>query len=970
MAWVRKAGPNLRRADQTYGLLRRLEAKEGKPHPDKRSPAQRALRTAQRFEGGPEVARAEDRVKSVRDMQNLSARGSQPRSYRRRFAATDEYPGQRLDDAVFQRSNLVPQSNPFSKAERAQPTPEQIAASKARREAQQAQAAAAKEKVANTPKGGIWTGKPVSQTWRNHLHRGSIKNAAISTGLATTATGGVLLSQRRKVEKRDTRRDLETAGGAVAGAATMDALNTVGGQSAKAILKERRNRRGFSPNEEKRWAEHKKTVLGTAAGQPVPNDDSVPQHKKAQLYRTAPKGSIPDRTANRLLAFKNTKGWTGGSLAGAAGVGALAAHRRGSVEKMDPTDLPRAARRAAPKRTKPTEEEIAALRAAKGRTGAPKPPDTPPPAPEAAAAPVAPAARARSSFLGRGQIRDLAIGVPVGAAGLGYALRPQRKKPEALAKADRRRERAGALGLGAGAVAAHAAEGRELKLSERELGRVISANNADGVGVGDFKPEQPRIDRGIHASRAVSRLDNARALRGAKSVLGLGTLVAGKKAVEKRDRGDTAQRTAAGAVGGAALLDAADTVAGASLKRIAVRQRDEARRTMTSDQVRANNTIMREHGEKHGLVDDRGRGRAPKPDDPHKTKNAYYRSYPTAVPGGRVQRLNALRDKKTGPILAAGATLGGLAGLHSSRVEKAGKIGFHHVGALTGTGAAASVLTARRHGATEEAKEAAGATLGGWAAQGAYQGAGYGARNAARGIGGSKVPRHELPHLKADEANFPDPAERAKRAQNAKEREQLNRHHPRKVDQKRNTPLHWHGAKTERILGRTHGGKTGTALGTALTLGGVALGAEAASSKKRPLSSSKVTKAVTYGYMEERRNKQRTAYQVGGAALAAGGAAHLQVGRAVARGQRYADASGRGKQYRQGADVVRRGRNQVRNVSGQAVTGLRSRVPGFGTALSVIPPKLRPHAAIGGGALLAARGTPAHDERFVPTGRW
>ena len=49
---------------------------------------------------------------------------------------------------------------------------------------------------------------------------------------------------------------------------------------------------------------------------------------------------------------------------------------------------------------------------------------------------------------------------------------------------------------------------------------------------------------------------------------------------------------------------------------------------------------------------------------------------------------------------------------------------------------------------------------------------------------------------------------------------------------------------------------------------------------------------------------------------------------------------------------------------------LRGRVPGFGTALDLIPAKLRPHAAIGAGALLAARGTPAHHERFVPTGRF
>ena len=129
-----------------------------------------------------------------------------------------------------------------------------------------------------------------------------------------------------------------------------------------------------------------------------------------------------------------------------------------------------------------------------------------------------------------------------------------------------------------------------------------------------------------------------------------------------------------------------------------------------------------------------------------------------------------------------------------------------------------------------------------------------------------------------------------------------------------------------------------------------------------------VGKSREYGYMERKRNLPRTAELAAGGALGAWGASRLKVGGQVARGVRLAAKHGHGEDAENVVHAARQARNQVRRVTGYGESGLRNRIPGFGTALDTIPAKMRPAAATAGGAYLAARAIPTHDERFTATG--
>ena len=78
----------------------------------------------------------------------------------------------------------------------------------------------------------------------------------------------------------------------------------LGGQTAKAKLKQRRAMQGVSPNERKIWREHK-------AKYPDPT----------QRHLNYPK-SLPDWRAQRVLAFKNKRVVGRGALVAGAAAGA------------------------------------------------------------------------------------------------------------------------------------------------------------------------------------------------------------------------------------------------------------------------------------------------------------------------------------------------------------------------------------------------------------------------------------------------------------------------------------------------------------------------------------------------------------------------------------------------------------------------------------------------------------------------
>lgn len=736
-----------------------------------------------------------------------------------------------------------------AKGERYIPTPEQLAAQKAKREAQAAGAQAAKDQAANTRVGAKWKGKPLSQTWRAHVARGQVRNA-ITSGALAAGTGTLIMvnNKQAKINKSDrTRRNVNTAAGAIGGAAAVDTLNTVGGQSAKALLKERRNRRGTSPNEDLIWSEHKRKSLGIKPGQQIPGDSSIPQSAKAKTFRTYPK-QLPDYKGQRLLAVKNTKAWTVGSLATGTVAGGLIARNRTKVNKgvEDLSNLPRAARRAAAKgRTIKTPEEIAVLRAEAaarnvGRQQAPQAPKI-----KAEKAPKPQPKRERSSFLGGGQIRDLAIGIPVGAGALVYS---------------------------------------------------------------------------------------------------------GRKPVEKRDSKREAHRGRWGqAVGGAALLDSADTLAGASLKRIGVIQRDRAKRRNSPEKNTEIGNKVRAHGVKHGFVNSEGKGRTPRPDDAHKAKNAYYRKYPLDVPGGRTQRLIALRDKKTPLVLATGALAGGL---YANRRQDVNK-GISHlaVAGLTGSG-----LTGYRIGQKKDDRDrqATAAAVGGWAGQGAYQAPAYAARKYVRGFKSSKVPKIETPGMKANAANFPDKAERNARTAYIKQAKEHKDRYERLADRKRNTPPNWHGAKMERILGRTHGGKTGTAIGTAVTgVGGLtALAISEKRANAKTKARTKINKRV-YGYHDHKISPLRATEAALGVTLMGWGGSRLGiVGRTLRAGAKTPGRSG------MAFGRAERARNGIETVTGRGAQMLSENL-GVGT-------RIRPAEATLAGGLLVHNSIPIRREKFTP----
>lgn len=192
------------------------------------------------------------------------------------------------------------------------PSPEQVAASKARRAKQAADRAARIANKENAPKFG-----GTAHGWREH-RRASGNMLEIMTPIAATSAGtGYLLNRRTKVSKVDKERVKNEALGATAGGTAGIVGFGVGGQAVKAGLKERRAKRGVTPKERRIWREHvnaNPAIKGPLSG-------------RWKGYVNYPK-ELPDWRIHRALAVKNHP-VTGPAVIGATAVGgALYARNR------------------------------------------------------------------------------------------------------------------------------------------------------------------------------------------------------------------------------------------------------------------------------------------------------------------------------------------------------------------------------------------------------------------------------------------------------------------------------------------------------------------------------------------------------------------------------------------------------------------------------------------------------------------
>lgn len=272
-------------------------------------------------------------------------------------------------------------------------------------------------------------------------------------------------------------------------------------------------------------------------------------------------------------------------------------------------------------------------------------------------------------------------------------------------------------------------------------------------------------------------------------------------------------------------------------------------------------------------------------------------------------------------------------------------------GALYGTGATGTaVVETKRRDKGDAAALLGGAALG----QGVYQGAGYHAarsndakarverkRLAAHGFSGAKQDRRADRHFADHGLSRKEHTHRAGRAY---------------TDMFRTYPLELPGAKVKRTLAWTHGGKTGTALGAAVTATG-ALTAEQAHRR--------VGKSVTYGYRERTLSVPRTTEALAGGALAAYGVSRMRLGGMASYGARLAGKHGGGKEADEALALARELRDSVRRQTGKGEKQLR-KVAALDRAIERVPANLRPAVATSVGAVLVSNARPVHNERFRP----
>jgi hypothetical protein len=268
-----------------------------------------------------------------------------------------------------------------------------------------------------------------------------------------------------------------------------------------------------------------------------------------------------------------------------------------------------------------------------------------------------------------------------------------------------------------------------------------------------------------------------------------GSAVLGGAALIHHDRKQLAKAdhvkrdTAAGAVVGTAAVDTASVVGGQGLKAVLKERR------VSRGESPADAKVWSAHKKSHG-VEGRAGGSIP-----NSTKLKVYRSYPKALPDWRVQRALAVKNS---PKFAAATLTGGAV-----------------TGALIAHHRAKRPLAKSDRGE----KEAAAATVGAGAAQGAYQGVGYGTkhyvdrhtRKGGKGVTPEQV-RLQDKTLKPLKSKY---GMRLPHGDPKRDNTGYHRNYPKELP---------HGG-TIRALGHTHEGKLGVAVGAGVTVvgGGTAL---------------------------------------------------------------------------------------------------------------------------------------------------
>jgi hypothetical protein len=336
----------------------------------------------------------------------------------------------------------------------------------------------------------------------------------------------------------------------------------------------------------------------------------------------------------------------------------------------------------------------------------------------------------------------------------------------------------------------------------------VSAAKARRAAQAAFKAGRP--DRRVGAGRKLTLLTHVEGPLAAKA-LGAGALGAGafgvvhhRTKVTKADRRDRAVNTGLGAVGGAGLTTAVSYTGGQTVKAV-LKERRAARGESPREAA-----IWAKHKRMHG-----NRG------------TEAFAKYPKSLPDWKAQRALAFKNKPAvvAGTLAAGTLAGAAYGNHRTKVSKAGRsaaveavrwsAGLSGMGAASG-GTVLAVNHRPREGQKlkpkpQRNKEAAGAALGAIAGQGVYQASGYGPKHLAlraeRTISRSKRDKLLKPQKKAHGAFTPG----------------MERHYPKAIP----------GWQAHRVLGWSHRGKAGTAVGVGATALGALAGARAMRKDKK-----------------------------------------------------------------------------------------------------------------------------------------
>jgi len=273
---------------------------------------------------------------------------------------------------------------------------------------------------------------------------------------------------------------------------------------------------------------------------------------------------------------------------------------------------------------------------------------------------------------------------------------------------------------------------------------------------------------------------------------------------------------------------------------------------------------------------------------------------------------------------------------------------FALAGLLTGgAGLGAGAGVKRRD--KEKGREVQAATIGGWAGQGAYQGAGYGAKHVDLHVLGPKTTNSQrdkaLKEVKAKHGAF-TPA--------------MERNYPLKTKAGAAIP----GARIHRTLGWTHRGKIGTAVGASATAAGSAVGAKVVSGKGPNGHGQK--EHVKKLYVRDQQTSMTHLLGAGaGLALGAWGFGRSRmVGAALGRGIKVAQ----GHQNPYAIQALQAAQSLQGVLARGTAPGERAlrQIRAVDQAVSRVPSALRPEIALAAGTLLVGHSRPIRRESYHP----